>query len=47
MPHNKNPHLKRVIVDFKKLDDYILNLLVTRYKHGYSDIISFENAKMN
>lgn len=47
MLHNKNAHLKKVLVDFKKLNDYILNLLVVRYPHGYSDndIIAFKNSK--
>lgn len=38
--------MKRVIVDFKKLTDEILNLLVEKYPDGYndSDIITFRNA---
>ena len=38
--------MKRVIVDFKKLTDEILNLLVEKYPDGYndSDIITFKNA---
>ena len=43
----KDAHLKRVIVDFKKLTPEILALLVERYPDGYDDdhIISFRNAK--
>ena len=38
--------MNRVIVDFKKLTDKILNLLVEKYPDGYndSDIITFRNA---
>jgi hypothetical protein len=40
-----NQNLKRVIVDFSKLNDEILNMLVTKYPDGYdpSDIITFKN----
>ncbi len=40
-----NQNLKRVIVDFSKLNDDILNLLVIAYPDGYGDknIISFKN----
>ena len=43
----KDAHLKRVIVDFKKLTPEILALLVERYPDGYDDdqIVSFKNAK--
>lgn len=43
----KDPHLKRVIVDFKKLTPEILALLVEKYPDGYDEdhIISFRNAK--
>ena len=43
----KDAHLKRVIVDFKKLTPEILALLVEKYPDGYDDdqIISFKNAK--
>ncbi len=43
----KDTHLKRVIVDFKKLTPEILALLVEKYPDGYDDdqIISFKNAK--
>jgi len=43
----KDAHLKRVIVDFKKLTPEILALLVEKYPHGYDDdqVISFRNAK--
>ncbi len=45
--NRKDQHLKRVIVDFKKLTPEILALLVERYPDGYDDnhIISFKNAK--
>ena len=44
---DKNAHLKRVIVDFKKLTPEVLKLLVERYPDGYDDrnIISFRNAQ--
>ena len=44
---DKNAHLKRVIVDFKKLTPEVLKLLVERYPDGYDDrnIISFKNAQ--
>lgn len=44
---DKNAHLKRVIVDFKKLTPEVLKLTVERYPDGYDDddIISFRNAK--
>ncbi|NAY91867.1 hypothetical protein GTQ34_08055 [Muricauda sp. JGD-17] len=39
--------MKRVIVDYKKLDGVILNLLVEKYPDGYGDgdIISFRNSQ--
>ncbi|MBM1105491.1 hypothetical protein JQC67_04985 [Aurantibacter crassamenti] len=39
-------HLKKVIVDFKKLTPEVLKLTVERYPDGYDDddIISFRNA---
>lgn len=39
--------MKRVIVDYAKLNDTILNLLVDKFPHGYDDIdiITFRNAK--
>ena len=42
-----NQHLKRVIVDFKKLTPEILALLVEKYPEGYDDdhIITFKNTK--
>lgn len=42
----QQPALKRVIVDFKKLTEEILNLLVEKYPSGYAekDIIVFRNA---
>lgn len=38
--------MKRVIVDYKKLNQNILELLVNKYPDGYEDrdIISFTNA---
>jgi hypothetical protein len=43
----QQPALKRVIVDFKKLTEEILNLLVEKYPIGYKekDIIVFRNAQ--
>ena len=43
----KDVHLKRVIVDFKKLTPEILALLVDKYPDGYDDdnVISFKNTK--
>lgn len=45
--NKKDQHLKRVIVDFKKLTPEILALLVDKYPDGYDDdhIITFKNAK--
>jgi hypothetical protein len=39
--------MKRVIVDYKKLTDEILNLLVQKFPDGYDreDIIRFQNAQ--
>ncbi|GIZ16229.1 DNA primase [Capnocytophaga catalasegens] len=39
--------MKRVIVDYKKLTNEILSMLVDKYPDGYSDddIIRFKNAK--
>lgn len=39
--------MKRVIIDYKKLTNDVLNLLVKKFPHGYSDsdIISFRNLK--
>ena len=39
--------MKRVIVDYQKLNEDILNLLVAKFPDGYDDdnIISFRNAK--
>ncbi|MDV7186456.1 hypothetical protein R3X25_04115 [Lutibacter sp. TH_r2] len=39
--------MKRVIVDFAKLNDAILDLLVTKFPDGYGvrDIIEFKNAQ--
>lgn len=39
--------MKRIIVDYSKLTNEILNLLVEKFPDGYddSDVISFKNAK--
>ncbi len=39
--------MKRVIVDYRKLNPHLLDLLVERYPDGYGDedIISFRNAQ--
>lgn len=39
--------MRRVIVDYKKLNQEILNLLVEKFPSGYeaSDIITFRNAQ--
>lgn len=39
--------MKRIIVDYKKLNTEILNLLVEKFPDGYddNDIISFRNSK--
>ncbi len=44
---DKNPNLKRIIVDFKKLTPEVLRLTVEKYPDGYDDkdIITFKNAK--
>ncbi len=46
MKPDQKPPVKRVIVDFSKLNDEILELLVSKYPYGYSssDIIRFKNA---
>ena len=46
MKSDQKPTMKRVIVDFQKLNDEILELLVSKYPYGYSssDIIRFKNA---
>ncbi|MEL4455992.1 hypothetical protein [Lutimonas vermicola] len=38
--------MKRVIVDFKKLNQELLEMLVTKFPNGYddTDIITFRNA---
>ena len=45
--NKKDSHLKRVIVDFKKLTPEILAMLVEKYPHGYDDdhVVKFKNAK--
>ena len=44
---DRNPNLRRVIVDFKKLTPEVLKLTVEKYPDGYDDddIISFRNAQ--
>ena len=44
---DKHQHLRRVIIDFKKLTPEVLKLLVVRYPGGYDDrdIFSFRNAQ--
>ncbi|WP_241448708.1 hypothetical protein [Aquimarina pacifica] len=47
MRTERNENLKRVIVDYKKLNNIILDLLVNKYPDGYDDedIITFRNAQ--
>ncbi len=47
MKTHRNAHLKRIIVDYKKLNNNILELLVTKYPDGYDeeDTITFRNAQ--
>ena len=44
---DKHAHLKKVIVDFKKLTPEVLKLTVERYPDGYDDrdVITFRNAQ--
>jgi len=44
---DKHAHLRKVIVDFKKLTPEVLKLTVDRYPDGYDDrdVISFRNSK--
>ena len=46
MRKGQTPALKRVIVDFKKLDKHMLNLLVEKFPDGYDDddIVTYRNA---
>jgi len=46
MRNRQTVALKRVIVDYKKLDNHILNLLVEKYPEGYddADIVTYRNA---
>ena len=37
--------MKRVIVDYNKLTNEILSMLVEKYPDGYTDVIRFKNAK--
>lgn len=47
MRKERNANLKKVIVDYKKLNNTILDLLVNKYPDGYDDddIITFRNAR--
>lgn len=47
MNKQNNTTLKRVIVDYAKLTDAILNMLVEKYPTGYDpkDIVTFRNAQ--
>ncbi len=47
MKKRSSSNLKKVIVDYKKLNNTILDLLITKYPDGYDqeDIIAFKNAK--
>ncbi len=47
MKTQRNAHLKKVIVDYKKLNNNILDLLVDKYPDGYDDedVITFRNAQ--
>ncbi len=47
MKTERNANLKRIIVDYKKLNNTILDLLVNEYPDGYNDenIITFRNAQ--
>lgn len=46
MKNKQTLALKRVIVDYKKLDNKVLNLLVEKYPDGYDDydIVTYRNA---
>jgi hypothetical protein len=46
MKNRQTLALKRVIVDYKKLDNKVLNLLVEKYPDGYDDddIVTYRNA---
>lgn len=46
MKNKQTIALKRVIVDYKKLDNRILNLLVEKFPDGYDDddIVTYRNA---
>ncbi|SZD72582.1 Uncharacterised protein [Candidatus Ornithobacterium hominis] len=47
MNRKKQSNKKKVIVDFKKLNDEILSLLVEKFPDGYGDqdVIVFKNVK--
>ena len=46
MKNRQTVALKRVIVDYKKLDNHMLNLLVEKFPDGYDDddIVTYRNA---
>lgn len=46
MKNRQTVALKRVIVDYKKLDNHMLNLLVEKFPEGYDDddIVAYRNA---
>jgi len=46
MKNRQTVALKRVIVDYKKLDNRMLNLLVEKFPDGYDDgdIVTYRNA---
>ena len=46
-PVKSNINMKRVIVDYNKLTNEILSMLVEKYPEGYTDadVIRFKNAK--
>ncbi|WP_010182535.1 hypothetical protein [Aquimarina agarilytica] len=47
MSRSTNSNLKKIIIDYKKLDHDVLDLLVEKYPDGYNDndIVKFKNAK--
>ena len=46
MKNRQTVALKRVIVDYKKLDNHMLDLLVEKFPDGYDDddIVTYRNA---
>ena len=47
MKSRENMNLKKIIVDFKKLNNHLLDLLVQEFPYGYdeNDIIRFKNMQ--